>query len=178
MTAQDQQSHALAPCPFCGSADTTLEHVGGSSFEAFCEHCGASGPIDSEQWRAAKGWNARALPAGIEPVAQVSLDHSPFGGGCSFIDKGVGALPSGTHDLFTAAQVQAMGRVPAGWQEVERQLLEALKQALYQMEHDAEKIEGEWGVGRKLAEMEADEDLPEVIIRARAAIAKATRSAI
>lgn len=102
MAAQDQQSRALAPCPFCGSADVTLEHVGGNSFEAFCEHCGASGPSDSEQWRATKGWNARALPAGMEPAAEI-LSSRP-GNDTSTIDK---AYPDGTK-LYTAAQVQAM----------------------------------------------------------------------
>lgn len=53
-------------------------------------------------------------------------------------------------------------------------LLEALKDALSQMEQDAEQIEGEWGVGRSLAELEADGRLPQEIKAARAAIAKAT----
>ncbi|WP_442881591.1 Lar family restriction alleviation protein [Comamonas sp.] len=72
-TAQDQQSRELLPCPFCGSPNVTLEHIQSSAYEAFCEFCGASGPCDSEQWRAAKGWNARAMPAVSVPSTNITI---------------------------------------------------------------------------------------------------------
>lgn len=108
-TAQDQQSRELLPCPFCGSPNVTLEHIQSTAYEALCEFCGASGPCDSEQWRAEKGWNARALPArgvdpmldtpaGMEPVATV-LSSRP-GNDTSTIDE---AIPAGSK-LYTAAR--------------------------------------------------------------------------
>lgn len=118
-TAQDQQSPELLPCPFCGSPNVTLEHIKSSAYEAFCEFCGASGPCDTEQWRAAKGWNARALPArgvdpmldtpaGMEPVATV-LSSRP-GNDTSTIDK---AIPAGTK-LYTAAHALPAAEPVAG----------------------------------------------------------------
>ncbi len=114
-TAQDQQSHAQAPCPFCGSADTTLEHVGGNSCETFCEHCGASGPSDSEQWRVAKGWNARALPTGMTPEAWRTryrsepgmIGYYPW----TYTGRQPRQLIAPAYDvepIYTSAQVQAM----------------------------------------------------------------------
>lgn len=123
-TAQDQQSHELLPCPFCGSPNVTLEHIQRSAYEAFCEFCGASGPCDSEQWRAAKGWNARALPArGVDPMLDTPASMKPvaeiFAGDLFRVNQGPDAEPvTGDHDLYTAAQVLAMGRVPPGWQAV------------------------------------------------------------
>lgn len=58
---------------------------------------------------------ARALPAGMEPAYRVKVrgvfqDPAPLAAAFG--------LPDGTHDLYTAAQVLAMGRVPPDWQAV------------------------------------------------------------
>lgn len=53
------------------------------------------------------------------------------------------------------------------------ELLEALEEALRKMGEDEEQIEGEWGHSRTLQQMEAEGDLSEAIVKARAAIAKA-----
>jgi hypothetical protein len=53
------------------------------------------------------------------------------------------------------------------------ELLEALEKALSRMEEDAVKIEGEFGCGRSLQELESSYQLPDEIIAARDAIAKA-----
>ena len=52
-------------------------------------------------------------------------------------------------------------------------LLEALEVALLKMESDEETIDGEWGACRDISTMEAQDDLPGEILKARAAIAKA-----
>lgn len=64
-------------------------------------------PAANTAWWA---WQAaRALPAGIEPVGWVD------DGAIVFWED---LPPADGSDLFTAAQVRAMGRVPPGWQAV------------------------------------------------------------
>jgi hypothetical protein len=53
------------------------------------------------------------------------------------------------------------------------ELLEALKEACEQMESDAIQIDGEWGNCREIKELERDGDLPNALVTARAAIARA-----
>lgn len=52
-------------------------------------------------------------------------------------------------------------------------LLAALELALEQMESDAAQIECEWGCGRGLDELEGVGELPEAILKTRAAISRA-----
>ena len=143
-TAQDQQSHAaLLPCAHCGSTRASTQNqdpdhlTGGYYIE--CQDCGASTglrfacgedpkPLLVEQWnrRAPVDQTARALPAGMTPAH--TQRHEDICGN-----------EVGPPDFFySAAQVQAMGRVPPGWLAVERQLLEDAEQALanFVSEHD------------------------------------------
>lgn len=54
-----------------------------------------------------------ALPASMKPVAEI------FAGDLFRVSQGPDAEPvTGDHDLYTAAQVLVMGRVPPGWQAV------------------------------------------------------------
>jgi hypothetical protein len=53
------------------------------------------------------------------------------------------------------------------------ELYEALKSALELLEHNAVDIDGEWGSGRSLEQIELDGDLNEEIIKAREALTKA-----
>jgi hypothetical protein len=46
-----------------------------------------------------------------------------------------------------------------------------LEKAIAQMEDDAETIEGEWGTGRSLEELERAGELPEALLAARAYLA-------
>lgn len=64
------------------------------------------------------GWQAAsALPAGAEPVAKIHKGKLTWN--IPWPEYSVdAALLTGSHDLFTAAQVHAMGRVPPGWQAV------------------------------------------------------------
>lgn len=52
------------------------------------------------------------------------------------------------------------------------ELLAALELAVEQMESDAAQIESEWGCGRGIDELEDIGELPEAILKARAAIAR------
>ena len=53
------------------------------------------------------------------------------------------------------------------------ELYEALKSALELLEYNAVDINGEWGAGRSLEQIELEGDLNEEIIKAREALAKA-----
>ena len=57
--------------------------------------------------------------------------------------------------------------------EVANDLHEALKNALALLEENSEQIDSEWGLGRRLDEIESDGDLNPEITQARAALAKA-----
>ena len=70
-------------------------------------------------------------------------------------------------DMPTGANARLIAAAP--------ELLEALQGALNLLEEYEVKIEGEWGICRNIAKIEADGDLPTEITKARAAIAKATR---
>lgn len=135
MTAQDQHSHELLPCPFCGGGveieetETTNSH---RWWGVVCRNTTSRGGTCAIQQRpsasieaAVERWNrrapadqaARALPAGMEPVAWVDMAQWPP------IRWPAGSVRADFRDidgmaLFTAAQVQAMGRVPPGWQAV------------------------------------------------------------
>ena len=101
-TAQDQQSRALS----------NLRHL-------YSQMAGGLVKDSAQAKRIAEGLlspaiqnieqAARALPAGMEPVAEVLSSRA--GNDTSTIDK---AFPAGTR-LYTAARVQAMGRVPPGF---------------------------------------------------------------
>lgn len=75
MTAQDQQSRELLPCPFCGSP-AEFAHRGGKISHVRCTHWGAgcfgSGTIECTEVNAAAAWNRRAPPAGMESAKQTS----------------------------------------------------------------------------------------------------------
>ena len=49
-------------------------------------------------------------------------------------------------------------------------LVAALEDAAEQMERDAAKIDGEWGACREIEEIERDGDLPDALVKARAAL--------
>lgn len=105
----------------------------------------------------------RALPArGVDPMLDTPADMEPAAYrwrwktsgsalerrfadpdlyGWAYRDEcptGEAAAKMEIEQLYTAAQVQAMGRVPPGWKAVERQLLEDAEQALanFVSEHD------------------------------------------
>ncbi|MEG0002631.1 MAG: hypothetical protein RR928_18505 [Comamonas sp.] len=103
-TEQDQQSRA----------DFERELIANRQFKPsdFCFIDGAYTGDDDVQFAWDVWQAARALPAGMEPVAEV-LSSRP-GNDTSVIDK---AMPAGAK-LYTTAQAQAMGRVPPGWQAV------------------------------------------------------------
>jgi hypothetical protein len=50
-------------------------------------------------------------------------------------------------------------------------LVDVLEKAIAQMEDDAATIEGEWGTGRNLEELELNGELPEALLEARAYLA-------
>lgn len=96
MTAQDQQSRAVIAA---WNAQTD-EH---NQWETL-------GDDEKIEWAMQA---ARALPASMKPVAEI------YAGDLFRVNQGPDAEPvTGNHDLYTAAQVLAMGRVPPGWQAV------------------------------------------------------------
>lgn len=104
-TAQDQQSRAEL-----------------SDFEAwYAKQCMRSDDAKQGLIRAwvHLAWQAaRALPAGIEPAASVYTMEALVPGGREVAHVSLRQpLPAGTA-LYTAAQVQAMGRVPPGFHAV------------------------------------------------------------
>ena len=130
-TAQDQQSRAeLLPCPFCGTIPT-LEGDGDVLWitcpaDSDCRHGGmAMGIKKDDQEAGIASWNrrapagqaARALPAG-EPAAWMSSEDDHYQG--TSADWQVSGDKRANDDiaLYTAAQVQAVGRVPPGFKAV------------------------------------------------------------
>lgn len=100
-TAQDQQSRAEP-----------------ATFEAWWakegQFCRAGGG-DYEKTFAHSAWQAAStLPEIAEPVAHLHLSRERENSMIWFTDK----PKAGTEPVYTAAQVQAMGRVPPGWQAV------------------------------------------------------------
>ncbi|WP_200843927.1 hypothetical protein [Pantoea sp. 18069] len=80
------------------------------------------------KWAARQLQAARALPAGMEPVARVCQGagaNIQWRKGMTYAD-----LPAiDGQDLYTAAQVQAMGRVPPEWQAVPMESTRTMKAA-------------------------------------------------
>lgn len=102
VTAQDQQSRAVIAA-WNAQAD---EH---NQWETL-------GDDEKIEW-AMKA--ARALRAGMEPVAKIHKGKLTWS--IPWPEYSVDtALLSGTHDLFTAAQVQAMGRAPLTDEQIEQ----------------------------------------------------------
>lgn len=132
-TAQDHQSRELLPCPFCGTIPT-LEGKGDVLWitcpaDSNCRNGGMAMGIKKEDQAAGiASWNRRTAPArGVDPMLDTPAGMEPVARVC----QGAGAniqwrkgmtyadLPAiDGQDLYTAAQVQAMGRVPPGWQTV------------------------------------------------------------
>jgi hypothetical protein len=81
-----------------------------------------------------------------------------------------------THDkaLANAKRIVSCVNKCAGINpEAVPEMVKALERAVSQMSSDATCIDGEFGSCRSLEEMEADGDLPEALVLARAALAKA-----
>lgn len=116
MTAQDQQSRELLPCPFCGREAMMSHSRDGEVCNVRCAgwsvgNCLGAGPNCYTEADAVAGWNrrapveqaARALPASMKPVAEI------FAGDLFRVNQGPDAEPvTGDHYLYTAAQVLAM----------------------------------------------------------------------
>jgi Lar family restriction alleviation protein len=52
----------LKPCPFCGSLDLEVDHLGDEErpfFVVSCSTCEAEGPISRTELRARQAWNTR-----------------------------------------------------------------------------------------------------------------------
>lgn len=85
---------------------------------------------------------ARALPAGVTPVAKIHKGKLTWS--IPWPEYSVDtALLTGGHDLFTAAQVLAMGRVPPGWQAVPVEPTKEMKRGA-QMAAMDHSDHGEW----------------------------------
>lgn len=139
-TPQDQQSRELLPCPFCGREAMMSHSRDGEVCNVRCAgwsvgNCLGAGPNCYTEADAAAGWNrrapveqaARALPArGVDPMLDTPAGMEPVGYmidwpdepelGHYFAEKANDGARS--QALHTATQVQAMGRVPPGWQAV------------------------------------------------------------
>ena len=81
--------------------------------------------------------------------------------------------PKSLSDRLAAALLDTGGQAQA----VPDDIRAALSAAVEQIEHDALKIEMEWGMGRNLYGMEIDGDLPPALLQARAALATTTTAA-
>lgn len=128
-TAQDQQSRELLPCPFCGREAMMSHSRDGEVCNVRCAgwsvgNCLGAGPNCYTEADAVAGWNrrapavqaARALPTGIEPVAWLHING--LGAAQAFTSEPPPGFAAQCAPLYTAAQVQAMGRVTPGWQAV------------------------------------------------------------
>lgn len=58
-------TEALMSCPFCGAAEDDLHiiEIDSAQWAVDCKSCGAVGPNDWDQARAAQLWNGSALHA-------------------------------------------------------------------------------------------------------------------
>ena len=153
-TAQDQPSRELLPCPFCGGAPeqlrtSTYGNHGSDPQDVFTIQCCVSmrvsdypGYLTDAVIGALKDkWNrgapavqaARALPAGMEPFGYwhqgPTDDESDFH---LHADQGDVSCKK-CITLYTAAQVQAMGRVPPEWQAVPVERTEEMKRAVMEL---------------------------------------------
>lgn len=50
----------LKPCPFCGSKDLRISHVGRDWNSVICRDCGGEGPEELGREDAISSWNRRA----------------------------------------------------------------------------------------------------------------------
>lgn len=125
-------SRELLPCPFCGREAMMSHSRDGEVCNVRCAgwsvgNCLGAGPNCYTEADAVAGWNrrapveeaARALPADVKPAGRAlteTLDkrETTTTARLWFSDP-VNCMWTG---LFTAAQVQAMGRVPPGRQAV------------------------------------------------------------
>lgn len=78
---------------------------------------------------------ARALPTGMAPVAEIENGSLRWHIPAADYSVDVKRL-TGLHQLFTAAQVQAMGRVPPGWQAAPVDATRAMIDAANAVEED------------------------------------------
>ncbi len=69
------QGASLAPCPFCGSADTAIHQSMRLIWIASCNHCEAQGPVSRRQDLAVAAWNRRAPqpPAVLVPLTDEQI---------------------------------------------------------------------------------------------------------
>lgn len=80
---------------------------------------------------------------------------------------------NGVHIRTVRNEVIALVEQKRATETQRDELLAALELALSEMEADAVKIDGEWGNGRELDELERDGELSPGIVTARAIIARA-----
>ena len=136
-------SRELLPCPFCGREAMMSHSRDGEVCNVRCAgwsvgNCLGAGPNCYTEADAVAGWNrrapveeaARALPADVKPAAWTlteTLDkrETTTTARLWFSDP-VNCMWTG---LFTAAQVQAMGRVPPEWQAVPMESTRSMKAA-------------------------------------------------
>lgn len=117
-TAQGQQSREMLPCPFCGREAMMSHSRDGEVCNVRCAgwsvcNCLGAGPNCYTEADAVAGWNRRApgVPAGIKPFSFHYRVKSRDG-----VER-VTFYPHDSDDIlesepvYTAAQVQAMGRV-------------------------------------------------------------------
>jgi len=61
MTAKNDNTPELKPCPFCGSETICMDEVDRHlPFNAYCFDCSADGPMASTKKEAIAWWNTRA----------------------------------------------------------------------------------------------------------------------
>ncbi len=115
VTAQDQQSRAEFPSGIAAASvlrAMAMNYRTGHAWDALDERACTSAANEIDRLNA-ELQAARALPASMKPVAEI------YAGDLFRVNQGADAEPvTGDHDLYTAAQVLAMGRVPPGWQAV------------------------------------------------------------
>jgi len=181
----------LLSCPFCGQQDAFVEQLDSDASVVICqgmvdEHsaCLARGPVGVQQSdledqpgrdAAIAEWNRRAQPAEagrpgdwewLKLMAEVAEQDRPWNPRLGMTDVEMAyaqsASPSKVLEL-----IAALSSVTA---ERDR-LRAALESALAALEQFNETVEGEFGVGRSLAELEAAGELDPSVVAARAALA-------
>ena len=55
----------LKACPFCGSGNVSVDHIGEDFYLACCEECGATGPGAETWFKAGRLWNERRRMGGV-----------------------------------------------------------------------------------------------------------------